>query len=178
MFYQRSSSWHFGLSVPFLVGAIVFIFLPLGSGNALGKSQSVMNIDPTLREHLRGLEELMTKPEIRQCPDELARLLADDFREFGASGRVFDRGQIMDALKNQPPAQLWLGEFQVDSLAPDLALVTYRGYCRFPESEKVSHSLRSSIWRNRNGRWEVVFHQGTPSCQAMEGSEPQLPRRQ
>jgi len=122
-----------------------------------------MSIDPALSEHLCKLEELMAKPEVRRSPEELARLLAEDFREFGSSGRVFDKGQIIDALQNQPPVQLWLDEFHVESLAPDVALVTYRGNCRFSGSDQVSHSLRSSIWRNRDGRWEVVFHQGTPS---------------
>ena len=124
-----------------------------------------MNADPALREHLRKLEESLANPEIRRSPEQLARLLADDFQEFGGSGRVFDKGQIIDALQNQPAVQLWLDEFQVRCLAPDVALVTYRGNCKFPGSDNVSHSLRSSIWRNREGRWEVVFHQGTPSAQ-------------
>jgi hypothetical protein len=127
-----------------------------------------MSNDPVLSEHLRKLEEAMMKPDIRQCPDALSRLLADDFREFGSSGRTFDKRQIIEALKNQPPVQLWLDEFQVMQLAPDAALVTYRGHSKFPGSDQVSHSLRSSIWRNRNGRWEVVFHQGTPSLQTVE----------
>jgi len=127
-----------------------------------------MNADPALTEHLRKLEESMTKPEIRRSPGDLARLLADDFREFGGSGRVFDKGQIIDALQSQPAIQLWLDEFQVKCLAPDVALVTYRGNCRFPGSDTVSHSLRSSIWRNRDGQWEVVFHQGTPSAQGVK----------
>jgi hypothetical protein len=127
-----------------------------------------MNTDPALGEHLRKLEEQMTKPEIRGSPEELARLLADDFIEFGGSGRIFDKRQIIDTLQNQSPVQIWLDEFQVKCLAPDVALVTYRGHYRFPESENVAHSLRSSIWRNRDGRWEVVFHQGTPSVQAVK----------
>ena len=127
-----------------------------------------MIADPALTEHLRKLEELMTKPEIRRSSEELAQLLADDFREFGGSGRVFDKGQIIDALQNQPALQLWLDEFQVQCLAPDVALVTYRGSCKYPDSDKVSRSLRSSVWRNRNGRWEVLFHQGTPSDQAVK----------
>ena len=134
--------------------------------STLGKSQRTMSADPELADHLRKLEELMTKPDIRRSPDELSQLLADDFREFGGSGRVFDKRQIIEALQDQPPVQLWLDVFQVMRLASDVALVTYRGNCRFPESDKVSRSLRSSIWRKRNGRWEVVFHQGTPLSQA------------
>jgi hypothetical protein len=121
-----------------------------------------MNADPTVREQLRKLEELLASPEIRRNPAELSRLIADDFREFGSSGRIFDKRQIIDALTKQPAVEVWLEDFQAQFLAPDLALVTYHGNCKSPESGKVSHSLRSSIWRNRNGQWEVVFHQGTP----------------
>src|SRR5262245_53040771 len=124
-----------------------------------------MSTDPGLSEHLRNLEELLARPDIRRSPEELSRLLADDFREFGGSGRVFDKQQIIDTLQKQTLVELWLEDFQVMCLAPDIALVTYRGNCRFPETGKVSLSLRSSIWRKWNGRWEVVFHQGTPSAQ-------------
>lgn len=123
-----------------------------------------MSPDLELHTQLRTLEELMTKPEIRRSADELSRLLADDFREFGGSGRIFDKPQIIAALKNQPAFELWLEDFQVVPLAADLALVTYLGNCRFPDSCKVLRSLRSSIWRKRDGRWEVLFHQGTPSA--------------
>jgi hypothetical protein len=127
-----------------------------------------MNADPGLIEHLRELEASMAKPEIRRSPEQLSRLLADDFREFGGSGRMFNKGQIVEALQNQPPLELWLDDFQVKCLSADLALVTYRGHCKFPDSGKVSHSLRSSIWRKRDGRWEVVFHQGTPVTDAVK----------
>src|SRR3974390_3267340 len=122
-----------------------------------------MNSDTGLTEELRKLEEAMARPEIRRSPELLTQLLADDFREFGSSGGVFDKKQIIDALREQPRLQLWLEEFDVKRLAPDLALVTYRGNCRLVDSDKISRSLRSSIWRNRDGRWEVLFHQGTPS---------------
>ena len=127
-----------------------------------------MNADPGLSEHLRQLEASMTEPEIRHSPEQLGRLLADDFREFGGSGRVFNKGQIIETLQNQPPLEIWLDEFQVTCLSPELALVTYRGHCKSLDSEKVSHSLRSSIWRKRDERWEVVFHQGTPVANAVK----------
>ena len=123
-----------------------------------------MNAVPRITEQLRKLEELLASPDIRRNPEALARLLADDFREFGGSGRIFDKRQIIDAVTRQSPVELWLDDFQAQCLAPDLALVTYRGNCKSPESEKVSHSLRSSIWINRNGQWQVLFHQGTPAA--------------
>ena len=147
---------------------VVVVLSRLFGVNHIGVPREIMNAEPDLLEHLRTLEESLAKPEIRHSPEQLARLLADDFQEFGGSGRVFDKGQIIDALQSQPAVQIWLDEFLVKCLAPDVALVTYRGNCRFPESDKVSNSLRSSIWRNRDGRWEVVFHQGTPSVQAVK----------
>jgi hypothetical protein len=123
-----------------------------------------MDNEEALSEHLRSLEERLTNPEIRKSPAELAKLLADDFREFGGSGRIFDKRQIIDALKTQAPVQLWLDEFQTMPLAPEIVLVTYRGNCRFPDTDRILHSLRSSVWRYRDSRWEVVFHQGTPAA--------------
>jgi hypothetical protein len=29
--------------------------------------------------------------------------------------------------------------------------------------EQVMYSLRSSIWRRSEGRWQMIFHQGTSS---------------
>ncbi|HVV72022.1 MAG TPA: DUF4440 domain-containing protein [Verrucomicrobiae bacterium] len=122
-----------------------------------------MNTDHELARVLRQLEESIARPEVRHSPELLASLLADDFREFGSSGRVFNKRQIMDALQGQPNLEIFLDEFQAQRLAPDLALVTYLGRCKRPDSDKTSRSLRSSIWRNRNGQWQIVFHQGTPS---------------
>ncbi len=131
-----------------------------------------MNLEKSLIEHLRQLEERLTQPDIRRSAQELDQLLADDFREFGGSGRSFDKPQIIAALKTQPPCSIWLEEFQATGLAPDVVLVTYRGNCRFANSEKISSSLRSSIWRHLNGRWQVVFHQGTPTAESISGGGP------
>jgi hypothetical protein len=72
-----------------------------------------MNKDTGLTEELRKLEESMAQSEIRRSPELLTQLLADDFREFGSSGRVFDKKQIIDLLQEQPRFQLWLEEFDV-----------------------------------------------------------------
>jgi hypothetical protein len=122
------------------------------------------NVTP-LTEELRRLEESIARPEVRRSPELLDALLADDFLEFGGSGRVYDKRQIIAALQVQPELQLWLTEFNVRELASGVMLLTYYGHCRSPDSSQVSHSLRSSIWRNRAGRWEIVFHQGTPMPQ-------------
>ncbi len=59
-------------------------------------------------------------------------------------------------------------------LAPDVVLLTYRGNREFAGSDTVTHSLRSSIWRRREGTWRVVFQQGTPAGESAvnHGREP------
>ena len=120
-----------------------------------------MEPEQALLDYLRQLEERLAQPEVRRSPEQLAELLADDFREFGSSGRVFTKAEIINALQDQAPCQLTLEDCRAVILAPDIVLLTYRGICRFAHSDKDSYSLRSSIWRRQNGRWQVLFHQGT-----------------
>jgi hypothetical protein len=122
-----------------------------------------MDAEPSLTEHLRTLEESLANPTVRRSPAELAQWLADDFREFGSSGRAWNKQQIIDALQAQAQVQLSLTDFRAVMLSPDVALVTYRGKAQFAPPSKPKHSLRSSIWRRQNGQWQVIFHQGTPT---------------
>ena len=115
-----------------------------------------------LEAEIRRLEERLLTPEVRAAPEELARLLADDFLEFGSSGRVFDRQQVIATLPLQPKEQLALTEFQVRLLAPTIALAMYRVARPGEQQDEPPGSLRSSIWRYTAGRWQMVFHQGTP----------------
>ena len=49
-------------------------------------------------EFLRRLEERLLQPEVRQSAEAVADLLADDFIEFGSSGQVFNKQQIIEGL--------------------------------------------------------------------------------
>jgi hypothetical protein len=90
-------------------------------------------------------------------------LLAADFVEFGRSGAVYGRQQIVEALREERPAVRTMSDFSVRWLADDVALVTYRSARRDSDRAEPVHSLRSSIWRTIDGRWQMVFHQGTPT---------------
>jgi hypothetical protein len=48
-------------------------------------------------------------------------------------------------------------------LAPGVVLATYRLAWSEGGYEAPKQSLRSSIWKLIEGRWQMVFHQGTPS---------------
>jgi hypothetical protein len=114
-------------------------------------------------DHLRTLEERLLQPDVRRSARTIASLLADEFVEFGSSGRVFDRPQIIAALRDEPPIERVLSDFRSTVLAPGVVLVTYRIARRTAADESSQHLLRSSIWKLIDGRWQMVFHQGTLS---------------
>ncbi len=114
-------------------------------------------------DQLRQLEEHLLDPAVRRNPALVAPLLADDFLEFGASGRIFDKASILEDLKNEPtrPASRITG-FAVRELSPTIILATYRATRFNAEGQPISESRRSSIWAHVNGQWQITFHQGTP----------------
>ena len=115
-----------------------------------------------LHRQLRALEEELLQPETRASSERLRELLADEFLEFGSSGTVYDRQAIISTLSAEPQARLELSEFNLLVLGPGLVLATYRTTRTAPVGAPVS-ALRSSLWKLRDGRWKMVFHQGTPT---------------
>ena len=113
-------------------------------------------------ELFRQLEERLLQAEVRQSAPELAELLADDFIEFGSSGRVFNKSQIIASLSHETPERRSLTEFKAVFLAPGVVLTTYRAF-RHRATDTPITSLRSSIWKLIEGRWQMIFHQGTPA---------------
>jgi hypothetical protein len=111
---------------------------------------------------LRALEESLLNLEVRRDGDRLRELLAEDFLEFGSSGRVWTRKTIIDLLATEtnffPPA---IEEFQCTFLAEKVALVTYRTVRNDAKTGERLASLRSSIWTLQDGHWRMRFHQGT-----------------
>ena len=118
-----------------------------------------MILDTT--EQIRSLEERLLEPEVRSSPEQLALLLAEDFLEIGSSGRTFDKKQIIANLKGESVFDYSIQDFKVRQLGADIALATYRIETRQEAEPRIS--LRSSIWVHRDGRWQVMFHQGTPT---------------
>src|SRR4030095_8580851 len=113
--------------------------------------------DFSLKERLYELENRLLTPEIRSSSVELAKLLADDFFEFGSSGKVWRKS---DGISEDGIGivNMTLDHFEIYPLSDDTVLTTYRIFNHIKEQ----YSLRSSIWRCHNGSWQMFFHQGTP----------------
>lgn len=115
---------------------------------------------------LRELEEfLLSAPfrreQGRRSLETASQLLASSFVEFGCSGKVYDKPQTLAALNGEPPARWEISNYAVTFLAPDVALATFRATKHMDGDKLGVESLRSSIWRNFDGCWKLVFHQGT-----------------
>ena len=107
---------------------------------------------------LRACEEDLLDPAIRRDRQRVEALLDVDFREFGSSGRLWTREQILDLLGSEEDYEpVSVQDFKCDVLADDIALVTYRAV----SANRRAVTLRSSIWTRTNKIWRVRFHQGT-----------------
>jgi len=111
-------------------------------------------------EVFRAFEESLLTSEVRRSPDRLMSLIAEDFVEFGSSGRIFDRQDVIDAAGALPDISTPLQDFTATSLSPTTVLVTYRSTTR-QLGGKTQDALRSSVWMMSDHDWHLIFHQGT-----------------
>jgi len=106
-----------------------------------------------------GLELQLLQPQVRASAAELEKLLHPDFREFGASGRTWDRSRTIVALTGErPPAgdpPTTAAGITGIRLADDVVHVTYLSR----RDQRYAH--RSSIWLRTGAGWRLYFHQGT-----------------
>jgi hypothetical protein len=117
--------------------------------------------ETNIEARLRELEESHLRSEVRSSPESLQALLADEFIEFGSSGRIFDRADVIADLPGQPSFKSRIDDFVVRSLSTEVALTTYRLSTWSLSGGQARVTLRSSVWVNRTGQWLLVFHQGT-----------------
>jgi hypothetical protein len=110
---------------------------------------------------LRKLEESLWRTETRFDQSYMDRVLSPDYFEFGRSGRIYTREEVLNVPPQEIKARLPLREFKAHPLTNDVALVTY-------VSEVLSGELlignRSSLWVRTPTGWRIVFHQGTPAA--------------
>ncbi len=108
------------------------------------------------KSEFQKLEEILLSAQTRKSQAELDRLIADDFTEFGSSGRTWNKSEVLEELPSQGPlADTELTNFEELELGGEHVLVKY-----LLDSGGV-RSLRTSIWRRKNDGWEMLFHQGT-----------------
>ena len=113
-------------------------------------------MDDDLKALIYQLECQHLKPENRMSQQELSKILANDFFEIGSSGNRYSRSDYSADVPLEPDRFL-ISDFLLHPLSHDAVLTTYRTN---NETRKMK-SLRSSVWRFRDGEWKLYFHQGT-----------------
>lgn len=126
---------------------------------ALGDNPS----EDEIAAHLQRCEESLLDPAARKNRAHVADLLAGDFQEFGSSGRVWTREQILDLLESEEPQQLAMENLVCHLIARGAALITYLAVRSDAETNEQTRTLRSSLWTEESGKWRMRFHQGTRS---------------
>lgn len=110
-----------------------------------------------LKEHIKELEERHTGLEVRKSREELDKILADDFFEIGSSGYMFDKKECLET--GVVLTEMSLHNHEIYPLSSDVVLSTYF----VVDKTRNRNTLRSSIWKFIDGRWQLYFHQGTIS---------------
>ena len=119
------------------------------------------HIPAEICERLQSMETALLDPGVRRDRARVAALLAEDFLEFGSSGRVWTREQTLDLLATENYQRPGIKDFQCHLLAEDVALVTYQTVRMDAKTGESAGVLRSSLWTRVTGEWRVRFHQGT-----------------
>jgi aminoglycoside 6'-N-acetyltransferase len=111
---------------------------------------------------IEALEQSLLDPCVRQSTGQLNKLIADDFLEFGSSGKVYNK---QDCIKpDETSRKFAVSEFKIKELSKDVTLATYK------TTEDGIAALRSSIWKRYDGEWKMIFHQGT-KCEVEDEHE-------
>jgi hypothetical protein len=115
----------------------------------------------TLADLLRELvehEAIFHRPARSLSRSDLARRIDPSFVEIGASGRLYDREQVLDVLerrRDEPDgAAFEARDHRCVPISFDTYLLAYT-------IEGARRTRRASIWRRQSGTWTILFHQGT-----------------
>lgn len=106
------------------------------------------------------LEEALWQEKTRYNLEFQYKVFADDFFEFGNSGRIWSREELIFESDEPINCLIPLDNFNIRSLSADVVQITYNSI--LTNYGIQTKSRRSSIWTKQNGEWQLRFHQGTP----------------
>jgi hypothetical protein len=90
--------------------------------------------------------------------DYMDATLAPDFFEFGRSGRVYKRDEMLNIEQQPIHAKLPLPQFAAHPITKDV--FTYISEVTY--GDEIERANRSSLWSRYATGWTLRFHQGTP----------------
>jgi hypothetical protein len=113
---------------------------------------------PVLNELMRR-EPIFHRPDFGTTRRDFENMTDPDFWEVGASGRRYSREYVLDTLEKRyanPIKETWEAkDSHRMAIAPENYLLTYT----LIQGERITR--RSTIWRNSELGWKIIYHQGT-----------------
>jgi hypothetical protein len=110
-------------------------------------------------EELRHLENLYHAAFPDATLEHFDRLVAPDFWETGAAGRLYSRAFARQVLAQRPgrpdPATWVTDQHHLQPVGVGVWLLTYR------LKQPGRATRRTTLWRRDGERWQAVYHQGT-----------------
>lgn len=103
------------------------------------------------------LEIYSLSPKVRGSKDELEKLFSEDFIEYGASGNVYTKFDVVNSLPSTCEINFEVENIKAKPLGVDVVQLTYL----LKNNTENKSSLRSSIWEWSLDGWKMIFHQGT-----------------
>jgi hypothetical protein len=119
--------------------------------------RKLMTTDIDVAEVLQLERELQTA-ECRRDRARVSALLAEDFVEVGASGRVWDRLSALDLLGAESGADALIEVCDLTGRVMGDGFVM----TRWDSDRGGRRTRRTSLWRRGPVGWQLVHHQGTP----------------
>ena len=108
---------------------------------------------------IQKLEESLWTAGTRFDKKHMDNILAPGFFEFGRSGRIYKREDVLSVAPQEIKAKLPLKEFQARYICENVVLVTYVSEVQY---NTLQVGNRSSLWLKTLTGWQLQFHQGTP----------------
>jgi hypothetical protein len=108
-----------------------------------------------MKKIIHELELSLLNYPTRQSREHLNEVIADEFVEFGSSGKVYNKQETLDFLTKESEKKFEIEDFKVVELSKDAMLAMYK------ITIDEDCSLRSSVWKLTRKKWQILFHQGT-----------------
>ena len=136
------------VEIYFLDGMVVHVF-----SNYRGKKDLIGEI--LVKAQLITEEQLERVLRIQR---ETLKYLGEILVEL----QLLTKDDVLKVLPSHEEEKFVTSRFELIPLSPDTVLLTYFLERENLEAKNKSSSVRSSIWRMHNGKWQMIFHQGTP----------------
>ena len=130
----------------------------------MAAEHALSKIAPELQsilEELKQREPIFHRPAVARGAEDFERLMAPEYWEVGASGQRYSRAFILQTLAHNPPVDAeaaagWTcSDFGLRRLGPETFLLTYT------LDQSGRRTRRATIWQKSDGRWRILYHQGT-----------------